>query len=180
MNFPAIDPIAFTIGPLAVRWYSLSYIIGILIGLILINKFIITYKKNITKNDVYDLLNYLILGIIIGGRLGYVFFYNLEFYFYNPFEILKIWNGGMSFHGAMVGIIISIGWFSSKNNKSFFDLTDIICLVSPIGIFLEELQTSSMVNYMAKSQTTHLVLYFQEVVNYQDTLVNYMKHFLKG
>ena len=135
MNFPAIDPIAFTIGPLAVRWYSLSYIIGILIGLILINKFIITYKKNITKNDVYDLLNYLILGIIIGGRLGYVFFYNLEFYFYNPFEILKIWNGGMSFHGAMVGIIISIGWFSFKNNKSFFDLTDIICLVSPIGIF---------------------------------------------
>ena len=77
----------------------------------------------------------LFLGIIIGGRLGYVFFYNLEFYFYNPFEILKIWNGGMSFHGAMVGIIISIGWFSSKNNKSFFDLTDIICLVSPIGIF---------------------------------------------
>ena len=135
MNFPAIDPIAFTIGPLAVRWYSLSYIIGILIGLILINKFIINYKKNITKNDVYDLLNYLILGIIIGGRLGYVFFYNLEFYFYNPFEILKIWNGGMSFHGAVVGIIISIGWFSSKNNKSFFDLTDIICLVSPIGIF---------------------------------------------
>ena len=65
MNFPAIDPIAFTIGPLAVRWYSLSYIIGILIGLILINKFIITFKKNITKNDVYDLLNYLILGIII-------------------------------------------------------------------------------------------------------------------
>ena len=81
MNFPAIDPIAFTIGALAVRWYSLSYIIGILIGLILINKFIIIYKKNITKNDVYDLLNYLILGIIIGGRLGYVFFYNLEFYF---------------------------------------------------------------------------------------------------
>ena len=65
MNFPAIDPIAFTIGPLAVRWYSLSYIIGILIGLILINKFIITYKKKITKNDVYDLLNYLIFGSLI-------------------------------------------------------------------------------------------------------------------
>ncbi len=110
MNFPVIDPIAFTIGPLAIRWYSLSYIFGILIGLIFINKFIISYKKNITKNDVYDLLNYLIIGIIIGGRLGYVFFYNLEFYFYNPVEILKIWNGGMSFHGAIIGIIISISW----------------------------------------------------------------------
>ena len=135
MNFPVIDPIAFTIGPLAIRWYSLSYIFGILIGLIFINKFIISYKKNITKNDVYDLLNYLIIGIIIGGRLGYVLFYNLEFYFYNPMEILKIWNGGMSFHGAIIGIIISISWFSFKNHKSFFDLTDIICLVSPIGIF---------------------------------------------
>ena len=135
MNFPAIDPIAFTIGPLAVRWYSLSYIFGILIGLIFINKFIISYKKNITKNDIYDLLNYLILGIIIGGRLGYVFFYNLEFYIHNPVEVIKIWNGGMSFHGAFLGIITTIAWFSFKKNKSFFDLTDIICLVSPIGIF---------------------------------------------
>ena len=136
MNFLVIDPIAFTIGPLAIRWYSLSYIIGILIGVLFINKFIIIYKKKITKNDVYDLLNYLIIGIIIGGRLGYVLFYNLEFYFYNPIEILKIWNGGMSFHGAIIGVIISISCFSFKNHKSFFDLTDIICLVSPIGIFL--------------------------------------------
>ena len=136
MNFPAIDPIAFTIGPLAVRWYSLSYIIGILIGLILINKFIITYKKNITKNDVYDLLNYLILGILIGGRLGYVFFYNLEFYFYNPFEILKIWNGGMSFHGGLLGIIISSFLFSKKNNKDIFIFLDLVSITAPIGIFL--------------------------------------------
>ena len=135
MNFPAIDPIAFTIGPLAVRWYSLSYIFGILIGLIFINIFIINYKKRITKNDIYDLLNYLIVGIIIGGRLGYIIFYNFEFYFYNPIEILKIWNGGMSFHGAVLGIMLSIALFSFKNNKSFLDLTDIICLVSPIGIF---------------------------------------------
>ena len=135
MNFPTIDPIAFTIGPLAIRWYSLSYIFGILIGLIFVNKVIISYKNNITKNDIYDLLNYLIIGIIIGGRFGYVLFYNLEFYFHNPVEIIKIWNGGMSFHGAILGIIISISWFSFKYNKSFFDLTDIICLASPIGIF---------------------------------------------
>ena len=135
MNFPTIDPIAFTIGPLAIRWYSLSYIFGILIGLIFVNKVIISYKNNITKNDIYDLLNYLIIGIIIGGRFGYVLFYNLEFYFHNPVEIIKIWNGGMSFHGAILGIIISISLFSFKNNKSFLDLTDIICLASPIGIF---------------------------------------------
>ncbi len=134
MHFPVLDPIAFTIGPLAIRWYSLSYIFGILIGLIFINKIIINYKKSITKNDIYDLLNYLILGIIIGGRLGYVCFYNLEFYFSDPIEIFKIWNGGMSFHGAVIGIITSIAWFSFKNKKSFFDLTDIICLASPIGI----------------------------------------------
>ena len=84
MNFPAIDPIAFTIGPLAVRWYSLSYIIGILIGLILINKFIITYKKNITKNDVYDLLNYLILildfplSLYVPSNLIKYFFINIK------------------------------------------------------------------------------------------------------
>ena len=134
MNFPIIDPIAFTIGPLAIRWYSLSYIFGILMGLIYIQKIIINYKSNIEKADVNDLLNYLILGMIIGGRLGYVIFYNIDFYIQNPIEIVKVWNGGMSFHGGMIGIIISIALYSYKQNKNFLDLTDIICLVSPIGI----------------------------------------------
>lgn len=135
MNYPFIDPIAISIGPIDIRWYSLAYIAGILIGLFLIKKFVLEHKKNITFDDIDNFLIYIIVGIILGGRLGYIIFYNLSFYFNNPLEIFKIWNGGMSFHGAVIGIIFLTLLFSKFKNKNFFDLTDIICLVSPIGIF---------------------------------------------
>ena len=135
MNFPHIHPIAFSIGPLDIRWYSLSYIAGILISWIIVRKFLINSNKNISKEFIDELLNYAVIGIIVGGRLGYVLFYNFEYYFFSPIEILKIWKGGMSFHGGLIGIIIAIIIYSKKRKINYLEITDMIALVSPIGIF---------------------------------------------
>ncbi len=135
MNFPYIHPIAFSIGPLDIRWYSLSYIAGILISWIIVRKFLINSNKNISKEFIDELLNYTVIGIIVGGRLGYVLFYNFEYYFFSPIEILKIWNGGMSFHGGLIGIILAIVIYSNKRKINYLEITDMIALVSPIGIF---------------------------------------------
>ena len=135
MNFPYIHPIAFSIGPLDIRWYSLSYIAGIFISWIIVRKFLINSNKNISKEFIDELLNYAVIGIIVGGRLGYVLFYNFEYYLFSPIEILKIWKGGMSFHGGLIGIIIAIIIYSNKRKINYLEITDMIALVSPIGIF---------------------------------------------
>ena len=127
------DPVAIQIFTLEIRWYSLAYIIGILFGWILSKKVFISDSNLKDKFD--DFITFLILGIIIGGRLGYVFFYNFEYYFNNPADIFKIWQGGMSFHGGLIGVIIATIWFSKKNNQNAFDYLDIVSLVAPIGIF---------------------------------------------
>ena len=134
-----LDPILVDFGFIAIRWYSMAYIIGILLGWWL-GKRIINYKNKynqttLNSKDFDDLVSLIIISIIIGGRLGYVAFYNLNFYLENPFEIIKIWKGGMSFHGALIGIIIISYFFSKKKNIQFFCITDIIACVAPIGIF---------------------------------------------
>ena len=131
------DPVAFQIFSLEIRWYSLAYIFGILFGWILSKKFIISDLKLQKKFD--DYLTYVILGIIIGGRLGYVLFYNFGYYFSNPIDIFKIWQGGMSFHGGLIGVIISSMLFAKKNNQNPFKYLDIVSIVSPIGIFFGRL-----------------------------------------
>ena len=130
------DPVAIQIFSIEIRWYSLAYIIGILLGWILCKKIFISDLSIKDKFD--DYITYLILGIIIGGRLGYVLFYNLDFYLNNLADIFKIWQGGMSFHGGLIGVIIVSIWFSKKNNQNPFAYLDIVSLVAPIGIFLEE------------------------------------------
>ena len=127
------DPVAIQIATLEIRWYSLAYIAGILIGWILSKKIFISNQE--IKENFDDYITYIILGIIIGGRLGYVFFYNFDFYSKYPIEIIKIWNGGMSFHGGLIGIIISTIFFAKKNNNNPFNYLDIVALASPIGIF---------------------------------------------
>ena len=125
-------------GYIAVRWYSLAYIAGILIGWWLGKKIIIKRFENIGQQfnlkEFDDLITYLIISIIIGGRVGYIIFYNLEFYISNPLDIIKIWEGGMSFHGALIGIIIGTYLFSIKKKISLFFIRYYSC-VSPIGIF---------------------------------------------
>ena len=127
------DPVAFEILSLEIRWYSLAYIIGIILGWVYCKKKLIKDPHILSLFD--DFITYLIIGVIIGGRLGYALFYNLKYYLENPFEILMLWNGGMSFHGALIGIVIGTYLFSIKRKISLFFLLDVIACVSPIGIF---------------------------------------------
>ena len=128
------DPVAINFFSLEIRWYSLSYIFGILSGWVLAKRFFINNQEIKLKFD--DYVTYIIFGIIIGGRLGYVLLYNLNYYFENPIDIFKVWQGGMSFHGGVIGIIIISVWFANKNKHNVFNYLDVISLVAPIGIFL--------------------------------------------
>ena len=131
------DPVAFQIMSFEIRWYSLAYILGIIIGWILCKKILI---KNPDINQKFDdYITFLIIGIILGGRLGYVLFYNLNYYTSNIVDIFKIWQGGMSFHGGLLGIIIASILFAKKNNQDTFIYTDLVSLVAPIGIFFGRL-----------------------------------------
>ena len=127
------DPVAFQILSIEIRWYSLAYIIGIILGWIYCKKKLITDQHILGLFD--DFITYLIIGVILGGRLGYALFYNLKYYLENPFEILMIWNGGMSFHGGLIGVIVASQLFSSKHRLSLFLLLDLVALAAPIGIF---------------------------------------------
>ena len=127
------DPVAFGIFSLEIRWYSLAYIFGIILGWIYCKKKLITDKNILTLFD--DFITYLIIGIIIGGRLGYVLFYNSKYYLENPIEILMVWNGGMSFHGGLIGIIVASKLFSSQHKIDPFIFLDLVALSAPIGIF---------------------------------------------
>ena len=128
------DPIALNFFSLEIRWYSLSYIFGILFAWIYCKKFLIKDEKTLNLFD--DLITYIIIGIILGGRLGYIIFYNFSYYSKNLLEIFMIWEGGMSFHGGLIGVIIATYIFSKKNNINSFLFLDLISMSAPIGIFL--------------------------------------------
>jgi len=136
------DPVLIDLGLIQIRWYSLAYILGIFIGWMYSVKIIkIKNKNKLNSNQVEklhfdDLLFYFVIGIIVGGRLGYVIFYNFEYYINNFLEIFKVWKGGMSFHGGLLGIIISTFIYSRKTKTNFFKFTDIVSCAAPIGIFL--------------------------------------------
>ena len=153
-----LNPILFDFGLFAVRWYSLAYIFGILIGWWLSKKIIQIRFQNLNFNfdikDFDNLITYLIISLVIGGRLGYILFYNLGYYLINPFDILKIWEGGMSFHGALVGIIIGTYWFSKKTNIPTFFLLDIVAYVAPIGIFFGRI--ANFINGELVGKTTNV------------------------
>ena len=127
------NPVAFEILSLEIRWYSLAYIVGIILGWMYCKKKLI--KDQLILNLFDDFITYLIIGIILGGRLGYALFYNLKYYLENPFEILMVWNGGMSFHGGLIGVIIATQLFSIKHSVNPFIFLDLVSLSAPIGIF---------------------------------------------
>ena len=139
------DPVLIDLGIFQIRWYSIAYIFGILLGWAYGRKILARVSNinnnfnKIKKTDFDDLILYLILGIIIGGRIGYIIFYNLEYYSENFLEIFKVWRGGMSFHGGLLGVIVAIFLFAKKTNNNFFKFSDIIACVAPIGIFLGRL-----------------------------------------
>lgn len=139
LAFPEISPIIFSIGPLAIRWYSMAYLFGIVIGWWLINRNVKANSLGLSKADVEDLVFYLTIGIIVGGRLGYAIFYGGAEMWLKPWHLLEIWKGGMSFHGGVIGVIIATYLFAKKIKYSFLGLTDLIVLYAPIGIFLGRL-----------------------------------------
>lgn len=135
-----LDPVAVTIFNIDIRWYSLAYIFGLILA-IQFGKFLIKKNNffNFNSNILDEYLPFAIIGIILGGRLGYVFFYDLNFFSQNPINIFFIWEGGMSFHGGLVGIIIISIFFAKKNNLEFYKFTDLLSLITPIGLFLGRL-----------------------------------------
>ncbi len=141
-SFPNISPIIFSIGPVAIRWYSMAYLAGILIAWFLVNKNIKKYKSDVSPKHLEDLVFYVTLGIILGGRLGYVLFYSgagANPFIKNPLQIFAIWNGGMSLHGGIIGVILAIYFYALKAKVKFLKMTDLVVLYVPIGIFLGRL-----------------------------------------
>ncbi len=138
MNFiqPSIDPVIFSYYFIEIRWYSLSYILGLLLGLIVIKKLNKNKGDLINFSKIDNFFIWAVIGIILGGRIGYVLFYQTKLFFSNPFYIFEIWNGGMSFHGGLFGIFLSIFIYSKLNNINFFYLSDLVSVVAPIGLFL--------------------------------------------
>jgi len=147
------DPVAFNILSLEIRWYSLAYIFGIIIGWSLCKKIFIKNSDISEKFD--DYITYLIIGIILGGRLGYIIFYNFNYYSHNILDIFKIWQGGMSFHGGLLGIILSSIIFAKKNNQDPFEYMDLVSLVAPIGIFFGRL--ANFINSELYGKTTEVL-----------------------
>ena len=127
------DPVAVQIFSVEIRWYSLAYVIGILFGWFLSKRIFI--KDPLLKEKFDDYIAYLIIGIIIGGRLGYVLLYNPNYYLNNLIDVFKIWQGGMSFHGGLVGVIATSVLFAKKNDQDSFIYLDVVSIVAPIGIF---------------------------------------------
>ena len=131
-----IDPILIEYGPLRVSWYGLMYVFGFLIAYFLVLYQIRRKNFGLSKPEIENLFFYLIIGLAVGARLGYVVFYNLGMYFQDPLEIFAIWHGGMSFHGGLIGLVVVGILFARKNNKSFWKLADLLTVTAPIGLAL--------------------------------------------
>jgi phosphatidylglycerol:prolipoprotein diacylglycerol transferase len=139
--FPAFDPVLVHLGPLAIRWYALAYIFGILLGwayarALIRNGALWGGKAPMTVADFDDFILWVTLGIILGGRIGYVLFYNLPHFIAHPIEIFQLWHGGMSFHGGFTGCVLAVVLFARRRHIPVFSLGDVTCAVGPIGLFL--------------------------------------------
>lgn len=136
ISYPNIDPVLLSLGPLDIRWYSLAYVLGIILGA----WYILNLNKRFTKLDQLkpfdDMLLWAILGIILGGRIGYILFYQFGYYMHYPTQIFKIWEGGMSFHGGLVGFTLAMFWYAKRQHYPFLSIMDLCAGAAPIGLFL--------------------------------------------
>ena len=137
--FPPIDPVLISLGPFAIRWYALAYILGIVLGWRLVRRIVQRPGWRVKPEAVDDLVFYVTLGVILGGRLGYVLFYQPDHYLDRPLELLAVWRGGMSFHGGLIGVLVATFLFARRRELAFFELTDALAVVTPIGLFLGRL-----------------------------------------
>lgn len=136
IQFPSIDPVALAIGPVEIRWYALAYLAGFILGW----QYCMRLADRNTgvrpnREDIDDFLPWAVIGVILGGRLGYILFYNLEFYLENPLSMLQVWRGGMAFHGGMIGVIAAFFGYSFVKKIHVLRLADTVCAVIPIGLF---------------------------------------------
>ena len=131
---PQFDPVLISIGPLAIRWYALSYIVGFILFTILGRRRIAQGNSVFTKETLDDFLTWGILGVILGGRIGYVLFYKFSDYLANPLDIFKVWEGGMSFHGGFLGVVVAMWLFGHKHNISILKLMDTVAPLVPLGL----------------------------------------------
>lgn len=134
--FPDLNPVAFAIGPLVVRWYGLAYLTGILLGWFYLKKLNNASSHKVFSAKAYDdFIMWAVLGIILGGRLGYCLFYNFGYYVHNPIQIFMVWKGGMSFHGGLAGVITSMYLMSRRYRLDFLKAMDLCACIAPIGLF---------------------------------------------
>ena len=144
LPFPDVDPVLVRLGPFAIRWYALAYIAGILLGWAYARRIIADESRwggpaPLTITDFDDFVLWVTLGIILGGRLGYILFYNFADYIAHPIEMLKVWHGGMSFHGGFLGCVVAVVLFALRRHISILSLGDLTCAAGPIGLFLGRL-----------------------------------------
>lgn len=145
MPFPDIDPIAIAIGPLVVRWYGLAYLAGVLLGALYGYRLLARTtlwkdgKPPFEASAIWDFAFWAVIGIIVGGRLGYVLFYNLPYYAANPAELISLWDGGMAFHGGLIGIMVAIAWFTRAKGGRILSAFDLLGAIGTIGLLLGRL-----------------------------------------
>ena len=137
--YPAIDPVLFAVGPIAIRWYSLAYIFGLIAGWRYLRVLVRGRPAVMKEFDVDDFLVWATIGVVLGGRLGYVLFYKFGFYMDNPLAILQVWRGGMSFHGGLLGVAVAGYLFARRRAIPFLSFADAVACVAPIGLFLGRL-----------------------------------------
>ena len=134
LPYPQIDPVAIALGPLKIHWYGLMYLVGIGGAWLLASRRLKDFDPSWSKEKLSDLVFWVAMGVILGGRLGYALFYDLPAYLAEPLKILRVWEGGMSFHGGLIGVMLATWLFGRRNGKSFFQLMDFIAPLVPIGL----------------------------------------------
>ncbi len=134
--YPNISPVIFSVGPFQLRWYGTMYLLGFVVGYLILRKLTQGRKGRFKGDLLLDFLAFVALGLVVGGRLGYVLIYNLPYYLENPLEALAIWKGGLSFHGGFAGVILAGMWFAKRNSVGFYEMADVAVVPLPIGLGL--------------------------------------------
>jgi phosphatidylglycerol---prolipoprotein diacylglyceryl transferase len=134
LSFPNINPVFLELGPLQFRWYGLMYLIGLTAAYLLIKRKAADQKLPLGPDQIYDMVVIAAFGVFIGGRIGYILFYNFSYYSQHPWKIFAVWEGGMSFHGGLIGVIVALIWFSKRRGFPVYTIADLAASVTPIGL----------------------------------------------
>ncbi len=160
MTFPNISPIAVSFGAIQIRWYGIMYLLTFIIGYFLIGYFAKERKAKIDQDFTGDIILSSLIGVVLGGRLGYILFYNLPYYLSNPTDVFKIWNGGMSFHGGMLGVILGLFILSKIRKTPLYTISDTIVPIIPIGIVLVRIGNFINAELYGRITTSSFCYYF--------------------